>query len=85
MVDQQSKQETWQKQDVILESIMLPVICSPHNLMVPHVPHNGEGGSKEDEFHGHIVEGECNCSMLHMKEIKIACCKYNGIKLLCLQ
>jgi hypothetical protein len=53
--------------------------------MVPHVPHNGEGGSKEDEFHGHIVEGECNCSMLYMKEIKIACCKYNGVKLLCLQ
>ncbi len=55
IVDEQSKQETWHNQEVMPEGVVLLVICFPHHLMVPHVPHNGKGASKEDEFHHCVV------------------------------
>jgi hypothetical protein len=42
------------------KGVLLTVIRRPHNLVVPHVVHNGARGTKENQLHDRVVPSNIN-------------------------
>lgn len=57
----QGQKQTWNNKEKVSESVVLLIIWSPNDFVMPHVPHNWERASQEYQLHSGIVKRDKVC------------------------
>mmetsp|Transcript_26757 Transcript_26757/g.47647 ORF Transcript_26757/g.47647 Transcript_26757/m.47647 type:complete len:211 (+) Transcript_26757:238-870(+) len=80
VVDEEREDGARHDEEEDAKGVLLTVIRRPHHLVVPHVVHNGARGTKENQLHDRVVQGN-----VAREEVQVAADKHKRIQLLCLE